>query len=52
MQKTGRFKASDRSDHTHLAEPVHAWAQQNGLRLAATVEPPGPEIAVPTPDLW
>jgi hypothetical protein len=46
------LEASDRLDHAHLAEPIHAWGQQHGLRLAATVEPPGVEIAVPTPDLW
>jgi hypothetical protein len=48
----GVLDESGRSDHAHLAEPVHAWAQQRGVRLAATVEPRGVEIAVPTPDLW
>jgi hypothetical protein len=48
----GDLETSDRSDHAHLVEPVHAWSQQRGLRLAATAEPPGVEIAVPTPDLW
>jgi conjugative relaxase-like TrwC/TraI family protein len=48
----GVLGASDRSDHAHLAEPVHFWAQQQGLRLAATREPPSREIAVPAPELW
>jgi conjugative relaxase-like TrwC/TraI family protein len=48
----GVLEASNRSDHAHLAEPVHVWAQQHGLRLVATREPPSLEIAVPTPDLW
>jgi hypothetical protein len=48
----GALEASNRSDHAHLAEPVHVWAQQHGLRLIATREPPSLEIAVPTPDLW
>jgi len=41
-----------RPDHASLVAPIHTWAHQRGLRLPATVEPPGTETAVPTLDVW